>query len=771
MTQTRQLLRSFAGGEITPELYGRLDLSKFQTGLALAQNFRTLPHGPATRRPGTRYVNNVANDIGVARIIPFAFSADQTMVIELTNGLIRFHTQNGTLVENSKAITGITMANPGVFSVPAHGWAVGDVIYLGDLPDYPLINEQFFHITGGGVNAVTLEYISGGTVDMTGQPAWVAGGTAARVYSILSSYSSADIFDIHFAQSADVLTLVHPSYPARELRRLSALNWTLTDVGFGTSIAAPTGVVGVVTIASSVLNPSSAPQTNEYVVTAVSSDGVSESLASAPSAVNNNLNVQGAANQVSWNPVGGAAFYNVYRRRAAGGVYGFIGQTAALAMADDNVLPDMTIVPPETRITLNTGAGDRPSAVTYGEQRRWFAATDNQPQAIWATRVGATSNLNSSFPSQPDDAMKFTIAAQQQNRIRHLVWLSDLLALTAGGEFRIFSQDAPAITPTTLSIKPQGYAGASNVSPVVTTASVLYVQAQGAQIRELSFNADTNSFATINMSVMAPHLFEGFEIVDITFARAPEPTLYAVRSDGMLLGLTYVPEQQVYGWHRVVTDGFVESVCVVAEGNEDALYMVVRREINGNTFRLIERMSTRFFDTKDDAYFVDSGFTKTYAAPTNEIHGLWHLEGKTVSVLGDGADLNDHVVENGMVTLTEEVSKVQIGLPYVSDLQFLPMVIDGMAAAGQGSVKNVTKVHMKLRKSSAFLVGPSFDRMVEPPMRDVEVPYDSPPDLYDGMLTVDLHPSWNPDGTLCVRQDRPLPLTIVAVVPELAVGR
>src|SRR5205085_3293202 len=178
-----------------------------------------------------------------------------------------------------------------------------------------------------------------------------------------------------------------------------------------------------------------------------------------------------------------------------------------------------------------------------------FAGTDLKPQSIFATRNGTESNLNSSVPSQADDGLEFRVAAQQQNRIRHLVPLSDLMALTAGAEFRIFADGEPAITPTSLTVKPMGYSGASNVQPVVTSGSILYVQAQGSRVRELAYGgeAGAGSYRSIDMTIMAPHLFNGYTISDLAYGRSPDQLCWAVRSDGTLLGMTYVPEQQVYG--------------------------------------------------------------------------------------------------------------------------------------------------------------------------------------------------------------------------------
>jgi hypothetical protein len=632
--------------------------------------------------------------------------------------------------------------------VVAHGWATGDWVFIGG---------RFFIATVTGANTFTAAGLRGEAASPG-----AASTTAARVYTIASTVLNTDLFRFHYAQNNDVLTLVHPSYPAAELRRVGGTNWTLTNISFAPSATVPTGVSATATVA---VATNLTPQ--HYVVTAVGADSVTESLASADVVCSNNLTLAGNFNTVAWSAVAGAARYNVYKQR--GGSYGYIGQTVALNLVDDNVLADTNKTPPENIITLNTGVGEYPAAVTYHEQRRFFAGTTNDPQNVWATRSGTESNLTSSLPSQDDDGMEFRIAARQQNTIRHLVPLSDMLALTVGAEFRVFADNAPAITPTSLSVKPQGYSGASDVQPVVTSGSVLYVQAQGSRLREAAYNWQQNSFASIDISIMAPHLFNGYTILDMAYVRAPVQEVWCVRSDGVLLGMTYVPEQQVYGWHQHTTDGVFESVCVISEGSEDTLYAVVRRQIGGVDYRYIERLQSRIFTDQADAFYVDSGLTYDGAA-TSSISGLWHLEGKTVQVLADGATHPDRVVASGGITLEAPALVVQVGLGYTSDLQTLPLAVEGAPAGGQGAMKNVNGARMRVTQSSLVSAGPSFSKLTEYPDRAVSDNYDTPPALRTTELRFAVSPSWNSDGALCVRVDKPVPLTVMALVLDVATG-
>ena len=740
----KTLHRSFTAGEITPELYGRVDLVKYQTGLALCRNFLVLPHGPATCRPGFRFINEARDSTKRVRLLPFAFSATQTVVLEFGHQYIRFHIEGQTLLETGAAIASI--AGSLVATSAAHGYSTGDDVFIG---------TRFHRVTVTGATTFT-------TADRWGVATTASGTTAARVYTIASPYVEADLFDLHFAQDNDILTLVHPAYAARELRRLGAANWTLTTVSF----TAPAGPASAPTATPTTVTAGTGVD-NFYAYTVTGADGV-ESLPSPTTAgVTNPLQLAGNYNTISWSATPGAQRYTVYKLR--GGVLGYMGSTTSTSLRDDNITPDTTQAPPESVYTLNTGADDYPAAVTYHEQRRFFAGTTNEPQTITATRTGTQSNLTSSVPVRDDDAMEFRLASRQQNAIRHLLPLSDLIAMTVGGEFRIFSDGAPAITPTSLTVKPQGYSGASNVQPALTNGSILYVQSQGSRVRELAYNWQASSYASIDLSIMAPHLFTGYTVSDMAYSRAPVQTLWCVRSDGELLGMTYVPEQQVYGWHQHTTDGTFESVTVVSEGTEDTLYALVRRTVNGRDVRYIERLQTAGFVAQADAFYVDSGLTYR-GAPVTSLSGLWHLEGKTVQILADGADVPERVVTGGAITLDEAASVVHVGLPYNSDLMTLPLALEGAAAAGQGRFKNVNSVAIRVSQSSLVSAGPTFDRLTDYPARQVSDPYGSPPALRTGEFRMSIGPSWNSDGGVCVRRSRPVPLTVLSMALDVAVG-
>ena len=821
MPVTRNFKQSFSGGEISPEMFGRIADNKFQQGAATMRNFVAKPQGPAQNRPGFAFVREVKDSTKSTRLLSFTFNTTQTMVLEFGDQYFRFHTLGQTLFYSDGA-----------------AWSGGTNYVVGS------IAKQ------GGVN-----YYSK-TVHSNSQPPnatnWYAMPTNPNVYEVPHPYLEAELFDVNYVQSADVITLVHPNHAPRELRRLGATQWELRVIDFGSPLSAPTisNVVGY--IPSSTSTNSDTYQTHEYVVTAVKSNLVDESNQSVSVSTQNNIFVTGAKNTISWSGVSGASRYRVYKQQ--GGIYGFLGETTATTLVDDNIAPDFSRTPPIHENDF-VGTGNYPGAVSYFEQRRVFAGTNNAPQNIWMTKSGTESNMSFGLPIRDDDRIEFRVAAREANTIRHIVPLTNLLMLTGSAEWRVTSVNSDAITPTSISVKPQSYVGANNAQPVIVNNSLVYGAARGGHVRELGYNWQANGFITGDLSLRAPHLFDNFTIVDMALSKSPIPIVWQVSSSGKLLGLTYVPEQQIGAWHQHDTDGTFESVACVSEGNDDVTYCIVKRTINGASKRYVERMGTRLFTTQRDNFFVDAGatyngtntntgqnvtisggtnYTKgesvtitanynlfnappslddvgdaivlvdgtnyyrcnivsttsqtvatvkldrdlpanlrntaitTYEVARNVISGISFLEGKTINILADGAVHPQKVVSSGTITLDRASSIVHLGLPIEADLQTLPMALQ-VEAFGQGRVKNLNHVWLRVLESSGIFAGPSADKLVEAKQRTTE-PYGSPPDLKTQDIKIMLTPQWQDNGQLFVRQSDPLPLTIVGLTLEVAMG-
>jgi hypothetical protein len=265
--------------------------------------------------------------------------------------------------------------------------------------------------------------------------------------------------------------------------------------------------------------------------------------------------------------------------------------------------------------------------------------------------------------------------------------------------------------------------------------------------------------------------------VDWAFAEEPFKVVWVVRSDGQLLSLTFLKEQELIGWAHSDTNGLFESVAVVTEqtafGTVDAVYFVVQRTVNGSTVRYIERMAERIFPNgASDAWCVDAGLQYSGSA-TSTFSGAEHLAGMTVTGLADGIVIPAFVMpSNGNFTLSTPASKVTVGLGFTAQLQTLQLDLGEPTA--QGKMKNITGVNVRVADTLGLKIGSTFDNLV--PMKDLVLGNVGRMTnaIVSGLVTGDaytyLDPSWTVPGQYCLQQSDPLPASILGVIPDVVVG-
>lgn len=321
---------------------------------------------------------------------------------------------------------------------------------------------------------------------------------------------------------------------------------------------------------------------------------------------------------------------------------------------DDNIDPDLVdVAPPQTAIQPFLNEGDFPASVAHHEQRMAYARTDNDRQKLWFSQTGNLHNMNVGVPSKVDDAMDFTLAALRANEIRHIIAMGELVILTSGAEWLSSSGQNPYILANIYN-RPRSFIGCADYpAPLLATTHLLFVDSTGSDIYEVLFFLDTSEFRTDSVSLLSDHLFRGKEILEWAYARRPDGIAWVTLDDGSLLGMTYLPKQEIRGWHRHDTDGQFESTCSIREGDEDAVYFITRRTIDGSALRYIERMHTRNFSDIRDAFFVDSGLSLDVPLPitaatatdpveiTSAAHGLSEGDDVDISDIVGMTELND----------------------------------------------------------------------------------------------------------------------------------
>lgn len=389
--------KSFNSGEWAPQLYARVDMERYHSGAALLRNFFVDYRGGASSRPGTKYVIQARNSAGPVRLIPFQASFDVAFILEFGEGYVRFHRNGAPVLESTINITGITRGVETIVTA-ANSYASGDWVYITGINGTTQLNGQYYVLYAVSGANFRIRDLFGNNINSSGFGAWTSGGTAARVYTLTSPYTAAQVAQLKYAQNVNTLILCHPDVAPYSLIYTSPTSWLLGQIQFGTSTGVPTGVLVTTTLSASTINYS-------YVVTAVDAQG-QESNASLAGILANvqDLRTTAGSNRISWNAVSGAVSYNVYKSEVSygaavpsGSPHGFIGNTTGVSLDDSNILPDYTLTPPiaslpfvpgasVTSVTItNPGAGTYTAtpSVSFAAPAQGVTATGSAVMEVW----------------------------------------------------------------------------------------------------------------------------------------------------------------------------------------------------------------------------------------------------------------------------------------------------------------------------------------------------------------------------------------------------
>jgi hypothetical protein len=663
MARSAPALSAFTAGEISPRLEARITLEKYREGLSDLTNMVVMPHGGVTRRPGMEFLGEVKNSAVKTRLIPFQFKTEDTYILEFGNQVMRVYRQGLQVLTGSpKAITNVTQANPGVVTATAHGYSNGDEIYIDDVDGMVELNFRNFIVANVTTDTFTLKDSFGNDIDTTDFDAYVANGEADKIYEVATPYTEADLFQINFVQSADVMYLVHPNYAIRTLSRTANNNWTFAAV----------------------------------------------SITGSPS-------------------------------------------------------------PP-----LNDTTDNYPSVVTFFEQRLVFGATNENPQTLWFSKNG--DYLNFTLGVADNDALSYTIASNEVNAIRYLSATRVLTIGTSGGEYVLTATSDGPITPTTTVIRKYSNYGTAQAQPVQVADVTLFLQRGKRKVREFRYVGDVNAagYQAPDMTILAEHITVG-GLAQFAHQQEPDSVVWALRNDGVLLGLTYRREEDVVAWHKHIVGGefdggpaVVESIATLpTDSGEDELYIVVKRTINGVTKRYIEQMQTfDFGGATIGAFFVDSGLR--YEGPsTTTLFGLEHLEGETLSVMVNGATHPDRTVVGGAIDLAFGATVAVVGYGYTSNMETLRIESGSLDGTSQGKPKRIHGITLRLHETVGIEVGSGEQELDRIPFRDSSMNMDEAVPLFTGDKEIEFRGGYENDDRIYVRQNQPLPMTVLGLFPRM----
>jgi len=572
--------------------------------------------------------------------------------------------------------------------------------------------------------AYVLEFGNGYVRFYTNEGQLLSGGSP---YEVVTPYTTADLWDLAFTQSADVLYISHPNYKPRKLQRAGALSWSLATISF---------LDGPYLILNSTATTLTASATTGSGVTLTASS---------------TTGINGGAG-FSSNDIGRLV------RLKVGSTWGYCTITGFTSTTVVTVTVNSTLGGATATSLWRMGVwygvegssstANYPRCVVFNQDRLVWAGSAAYPNRIDGSN---TSDYENYAPSNTDgtvidsNAISFSLNSTKVNVVNWMV--SDewgLLAGTASGEWVIAaSTQQNAVTPTNVTAKMTSAYGGANVPPIKMGKSTLFVQRTKRKLREMSYQFALGTFQAPDISLISEHLTKG-GIKSMAAQPAPYPNVWLARYDGTLVGVSYDKDQEVLGWHRHQLGGFsdaaqtlppvVESVAVIPSPStdRDAVWLSVQRYVNGATVRTVE------------------------------------LAGQTVSVLADGSVHPNCVVSGaGAITLQRSASKIQIGLGYNSTGKTLR--IEGGAGDGtaQGKIKRIHRAIFRFFQSVGLSVQSTNGTAFPEPFRTSADRMDNPVALYTGDKRWAWDGSYELEGQVSWTQDQPLPSNILAVVAQL----
>lgn len=712
MPKVDLLQTNFVGGELSPRLYGRPDLQRYNDSLKRARDVVIYQHGGARGRPGTDYVGAVKTSSKSTRLVPFVFSATDAYLLEFGDLYIRVWRDGSMLVEVTSPYTEaqifdldysqgadtMFIVHPSVAPQRLQRWS--DTRWV--IEACPFDPVPFDEVGLYANIAITLGAVTGSTTATAGASLFLAsdvgrtisylGGIAA--ITVVNSATSADV-----TVSSDFSTVSLPGNgwringspqttctptdkdPVGKVTTLTlgAAGWRSTDVGKFVTLNG--GLLEITAYSSG---------------TAVSARILSE-LAHTTAAEASAWTLESAA----WNAVDGY-----------------------------------------------------PRAVTLFEQRAVYAGTSRDPQTLWASRIGLYYDFTKGVLD--DDAYSYDIQSDEVNPILYLSSGRDLAALTYGGVWVFAGGLEKPITPTNVRARQQGKNGADDVRPEQVDEDLYYVQRSRERLRSLWYQTDLQSYDDDEASQLFQHLTSG--LAGMTYQATPERVLWAWKDDGTFLGITCARKQNGLRAPALCTiagSGVVESMATIPEDGEDATYLIVRRTVNGSTARYIERLT---WDT-----YLDSQKTVTLSPASDTVTGLSHLEGLEVAAVADGVDIGDFTVASGSITITRDADEVIVGLRFTPTLKLLqPEFGTGMGAAlGMATARGETRVLL------SGTIGCSVNGEALPFRQFGADLLDSPIDPFTGWLSVSGLGIATDSGEIELTQPQAYPWAVLAVVRKI----
>lgn len=772
MSSIYPLLSTFNRGEVSPLLASRVDIDSWRQSLSYCRNFHVLTHGGLRRRSGSRFIAALKNSTETARLFPFKFSETQSYILAMNGGAIRFYALRGVIgspyevshpwsqVEQSRLsydqfndVAYFAHRSRQPRKLNRHSdtnWTI-DALTFRDGPYLPPKTEG----TKLTPASTGLLGTAGITVSSTTGSLEIVGSGVSNAYTIESTSDNVETaptsWTIEGYDGSGWVALDSQAgqvgWSRSEVRYFSFIN----DLSFQKYRITWSGNNGASSTVLIIRINESGDTMTPFTLSANSVAGINDGAGFVTSDAGRSIRLLGSDGRWRWAKiVTPNSPYQVTVR-----MYGY-------------ALPNLSAIA-QWRLGAWSSTSGYPAVVGLFDERLMFARSDSEPVTVWGSKQGVFDDFGGSDPVVSTDGMAITLLSSNMNEILWIAADEDLVTGSAGQIRSVGPADiTQSFSATNIAQKKGPTSGAEYIQPLSIGGVTLYVGQGGKKIRELVIGQQ-NRYVAPELSIYAEHLLKA-GIKDWAFSEKPDPTIWAVTADGLLTAITYDRDQQVLGFSRHDLGGAVENVAVipgVLAGHDD-VYCVVRRSINGQTWRYIEVLERPFdsdIDTIEDAFFVDCGLSYS-GAPITTVTGLAHLEGQAVLCLADGGTVRGLVVSGGSITLPYAASKIHVGLEYKSRAVTLPYAGPGKDGTLFGRRKNVIAAFVDVLETGALRVGSlgSKDWTPELPeqiLKEGGGLFGSPIDLQTGFVRCDYDSSWaEGNGQLVMETSEPLPALV-----------
>ena len=693
MPQGNVVINAFTSGELSPRLFDRNDLSKYQSGLAEQLNFLTQKHGGLIRRSGSRFVAGVKTNSSFTRLIDFDFSNQESYALEFGHLYVRFFRDRGRLQHGDIfTVTALShAAGISTLTIGAHALQVGDEISVKNVRTtdaaYPIGYDGTFVITA--VTATTVSY----TNPNNPPGAFASAGTVVKTSGalpteIVTPWTAADLPLLKVTQSADVLYVCHGDYEPRLLSRSAGADsdpaiWSLAILDAKDGPYLETNTVTGATVDIPSTSAIGATITLTFTTSCVPLINAGQGFTASD-----------IGRLVSWDQ-GGPPLTRRYGR-----ISGVTDRRTISVVLRTASLLDPAVLP--WRLGAWSDTTGWPFCTVFHEQRLWFGGNDAFPQTLWASVTGDFDNFaasaDGSVAAAPigtvldTSAIVNTLDADTVNTI-HWV-LSDangVIVPTDGGVFLAASTAEDTITPLTINvIRHIRESAAQRPRPQQTIGITLLPMSADRKVREFVFRVDVDRFVAPDLTILSEHVtLSG--LTETALQLEPDVVLWAVRADGVLVAMTYEREEQVVAWSRHILGGTladadqsaVESAVVVRDDDDDLVYLIVKRTIGGVTVRYVEFIEALFPDTAtvEDWPFVDSCLTLDSPIA---ITAITAADPVVVTAPGHGLNPGDRVRIRAAKGLTDLNDRSFIVVTVIGDTFFPGDLEDGATIDGSG---------------------------------------------------------------------------------------